>query len=122
MNKNDTPFVQALSEAFQPPATDAEAFDARLQARLNEAWQTRARRPVFAAVLLAAAAVLLLMRPMEGTIPAETPAPTPIEVASIDTASAALGAFSLYRFDEFDPLDTTEFPEDYQRLASLFLN
>jgi hypothetical protein len=122
MNKNDTPFVQALSAAFRPPATDAETFDARLQARLNEARQTRARRPVVAAVLLAAAAILLLVRPMEGTNPAENPAPTPLEVASIDTATAAPGAFSLYGFDEFDPLDTTELPEDYQRLASLFLN
>ena len=119
MSKNDTPFIQALSEAFRPPTPDAEAFDAGLHARLENA-QRRARRPILAAVLLAAAALLLLVRPMEGTNPTETPAPMPMEVASIDTATPPLSEFSLYRFDGFDPTDASDLPEDYQRLASLF--
>ena len=76
--------------------------------------------PVLAAALLAAAAVLLLVRPLGGTDPAETPAPTPMEVASIDTAATAPPEFNLYQFDGFDPTDASDLPEDYQRLASLF--
>ena len=121
MNKNDTPFVQALSEAFRPPTPDAEAFDAGLQARLHRAQRTQASRPMLAAVLLAAAVILLLVRPLGGTEPAETAAPTPREVASIDTAATLPPEFSLYNFDGFDPTDASDLPEDYQRLASLFL-
>ena len=117
MNKNDNRFVEALSSAFHPPTPDAEAFDARLQAKLGN---TRSRRPVLPMALLAAAAVLLLVRPQGGIGPAETPATAPVELASIDTATTSESGDSLYRFDDFDPLDTSEFPEDYQRLATLF--
>ncbi len=120
MSKNDTSFVQALSEAYRPPTPDAEAFDVGLHARLEHAQRTRAPRPILAAALLAAAAVLLLVRPLGGTDPAETPAPTPMEVASIDTAATAPPEFNLYQFDGFDPTDASDLPEDYQRLASLF--
>ena len=120
MSKNDTPFVQALSEAFRPPTPDAEAFDAGLHARLENARRAQIPHPTLAAALLAAAVVLLLVRPLGGTGPAETPAPTPMEVASIDTAATAPLEFNLYQFDGFDPTDASDLPEDYQRLASLF--
>ncbi len=120
MSKNDTSFVQALAEAYRPPTPDAEAFDARLHARLESADRRLARRPILAAALLAAAAILLLVRPLGGTDPAETLAPIPMEVASIDTATSAPPEFNLYRFDGFDPTDASDLPEDYQRLASLF--
>ena len=116
MSKNDTPFIQALSEAFRPPTPDAEAFDAGLHARLAHADSTWAPRPILAAALLAAAAVLLLVRPLGGT----APAPTPMEAVSIDTIATAPPEFNLYQFDGFDPTDASDLPEDYQRLASLF--